>query len=172
MGKSRPSASRKLKQSNFVRRRKEGKLFLALEQLAEYQHAFMSTHELSSKQKIEIENVQKELQVAEEKKKELVEYYKRLIEVTVEEREDSLLTLVKERLDEEWVKFEKEKMDLMDSNRIIRIQLNRLKEDQGVNETRIQELEGEVEDLEEEIEKLEKEKERLRSRLARGSSKK
>ena len=172
MGKSRPSASRKLKQSNFVRHRKEGKLSLALEQLAEYQHAFMSTHELSSKQKIEIENVQKELQVAEEKKKELVEYYKRLIEVTVEEREDSLLTLVKERLDEEWVKFEKEKMDLMDSNRIIRIQLNRLKEDQGVNETRIQELEGEVEDLEEEIEKLEKEKERLRSRLARGSSKK
>src|SRR5688572_15170191 len=91
MGKSRPSASRKIKQNNFVRRRKERKLTLALEQLEEYQHAFMSTHEVSSRRKEEIEKVQKELQAAEEKKKELVEYYERLIKITVDEREDSLL---------------------------------------------------------------------------------
>jgi hypothetical protein len=171
MGKSRTSISRKRKQTEFVRRRKERTTVLAVNQAEEYRYAFVTAHEQSSKRKEELEFVKKELQEVNKKLEEIKQHHEKLKIEYGEQKENEILVFVKERWEEEREIFEKEKRDLIDNNKIIHIQLNRLKEDYKVSEARIKELEEEVEDLEEDIDKLEKDKSRLQSRLARNPKK-
>src|SRR5688572_33454113 len=86
MGKSRPSLARRIKRTEYFRKKRERKIVAVEEQAKEYLSAYVQSCEISSKRALDLEDTKKELLASEKRVKEAVQ-------VT----EDNILGLVKER---------------------------------------------------------------------------